>query len=196
MRYFSSLIVLIFIIALLSACGNDKQDIKKFSSQDNLSVEIAKDVEILYSDSAEVKVRITSPTLKRYKDQGETYDEFPDGLLVEFLDNKKRVTSWMKASYAVRKEAEKKIYIRGDQDQKYVVLYNKDNDELITDELIWDEGNEEIYTSRHVKINQPSIGDTSFGIGFRADEKFSKFEIQKFSALKNIEMIIDDIEDQ
>jgi len=194
MRYLS--ITLFVSITFLLACSNDKSDIKKFSSQENLSVEIAKDVEILYSDSAEVKVKITSPTLKRYKDQGETYDEFPDGLLVEFLDKNKRVTSWMKASYAVRKETEKKIFVRGDKDEKYVILYNKNNDVLKTDELVWDEGQEEIYTSRPVKIYQPSVGDTSFGFGFRADEKFSKFEIQKFSALKNVDKIIKDLEEQ
>ncbi len=165
------------------ACANDASELKSVLPGKDVKVEIAKDVIILYSDSAKVKVRITSPTLKRYELRGENFDEFPDGLLVEFLDDNKNVKSWLKADYAVRKDKDNKIYV-----QDNVNLYNKRNDQLLTDELIWDEQNEELYTSKPVKIAQPSIGDTSFGFGFRADQEFTRFEIQrKFSAIKNIE---------
>lgn len=175
---------LILLLFFLSSCAeNNRQSVSKISSSDDVTVEIAKDVEILYSDSAQIKVRIISPTLKRYRDQGEVYDEFPDGLNVEFMDNNQRVKSWLTAEYALRKENEKKIFI-----QNNVELYNKNKDELLTEELIWDEGNEEIYTNKLVKIRQPSRGDTSLGIGFRADQEFTEFEIsRKFSAIKNID---------
>lgn len=126
--------------------------------------------------------------MKRYKVKGESYDEFPDGLLVEFLDDNKRVKSWMEADYAVRKDREKKIYVENN-----VVLYNKRNDKLETEALVWDEDIEEIYTSRPVKISQPSRGDTSYGHGFRADQEFTRFEIKKkFSAIKNVEQLTSD----
>lgn len=127
--------------------------------------------------------------MKRYTLKNESYDEFPDGLLVEFLDNNKRVESWLEADYAIRKDKEKKIYVENN-----VVLYNKRNDKLETEALIWDEGLEEIYTSRPVKISQPERGDTSYGHGFRADQEFSRFEIKKkFSAIKNVEDFTKDI---
>ena len=148
-----------------------------------MKVEYASDVTILYSDSAEVQVRITSPLLKRYSARGQQFDEFPDGLLVEFLDSRKNPKSWLEADYAVRKELDQKIYV-----EKNVKLYNKNNDQLLTEELIWDEKNQELYTNKPVKIAQPSIGDTSFGFGFKADQEFTRFEIQrKFSAIKNID---------
>lgn len=178
MKYFFVPLILLFI-----ACSsNNKEEIKKIVSTNNASVEIAKDVEILYSDSAVVKVRIKSPTLKRYREQGESFDEFPDGLLVEFLDNNKRVKSWMKADYALKKENEKKIFVKDN-----VELYNHKKDKLLTDELIWDEANEEIYTYKYVKIIQPSKGDTSWGIRFRADQEFTRFEMDNYSAIKNVE---------
>jgi LPS export ABC transporter protein LptC len=171
------------MIGLLTSCKNDSIDIGKVIQKEDLSIEIAQDVIMLYSDSADVKVRIISPTLKRYKDGGETYDEFPDGLLVEFLDENGRVGSWLKADYAVRREVENKIFA-----QNNVELYNKQKDELFTDELIWDEANEEVYTSKIVKINRPAIGDTSMGIGLRADQEFTRFELTKnFSGIKNID---------
>jgi len=178
---------ILFLVSTFSvlSCNNDKLDIKKYRTKDSLSIEIAKNVEMLYSDSAKVRVIIKSPTLKRYTDAGETYDEFPDGLVVEFLDNNRNVSSWMKADYALRKQTEKKIFV-----QTNVELYNKQNDELLTDELIWDEDSEEIYTSKLVKINQPSVGDTSIGIGFKADQEFTRFEIKRnYSAIKNIDKL-------
>ena len=179
-----SILFLVTTFSVLS-CNNDKLDIKKYRTKDSLSIEIAKNVEMLYSDSAKVRVIIKSPTLKRYTDAGETYDEFPDGLVVEFLDNNRNVSSWMKADYALRKQTEKKIFV-----QTNVELYNKQNDELLTDELIWDEDSEEIYTSKLVKINQPSVGDTSIGIGFKADQEFTRFEIKRnYSAIKNIDKL-------
>ncbi|MDA8692937.1 LPS export ABC transporter periplasmic protein LptC [Saprospiraceae bacterium] len=182
--------LLLVIACIVVSCNNDKFDIKKYKTKDHFSVEIAKDVEMLYSDSAQVSVIIKSPTLKRYTDQGETYDEFPDGLLVEFLDDNLNVSSWMRADYAIRKQTEEKIFV-----QKNVKLFNKVDDELLTDELIWDEGAEEIYTSKLVKINQPSKGDTSIGIGFRADQEFTRFEIKRnYSAIKNIDKLTEDLE--
>ena len=171
------------------ACSNDIKDIRKVTSIPNIKVETATDVEILYSDSGIVKVRILSPTLKRYTEQKETYDEFPDGLIVEFIDKNKRVKSWLEADFAIRKENDKKIYV-----EKNVVLYNKRNDKLMTEELIWDEAAEEIYTNKPVKITQPSVGDTSFGIGFKADQEFTRFEIkQNFSGIKNSGDLFEDI---
>ena len=166
MRFFIFILSCIF----LWACSNDIKDIRKVTSIPNIKVETATDVEILYSDSGIVKVRILSPTLKRYTEQKETYDEFPDGLIVEFIDKNKRVKSWLEADFAIRKENDKKIYV-----EKNVVLYNKRNDKLMTEELIWDEAAEEIYTNKPVKITQPSVGDTSFGIGFKADQYLEIF---------------------
>lgn len=171
-----------FLVFLLSCSSNNKEEIKKIVSVNDSTVEIAKDVEILYSDSAVVKVRIKSPTLKIYREKGESFDEFPDGLLVEFLDKNKNVKSWMKADYALKKENEKKIFVKDN-----VELYNHKKDKLLTDELIWDEANEEIYTYKYVKIIQPSKGDTSWGIRFRADQEFTRFEMDNYSAIKNVE---------
>ena len=185
MKWLALIISLIFIIS----CTNDIKDIDNIITTKKTKAEVATNVEILYSDSAVVKVRILSPTMKRYTIKGESYDEFTDGLKVEFLDKNKRVTSWLVSDYALRKDREKKIYV-----EKNVVLYNKRNDKLETDELVWDEGAKEVYTSRPVKISQPTKGDTSFGYGFKADQEFTRFEIKrKFSAIKNVEELTKDL---
>lgn len=175
--------LLCIMVLLGSACTNDMKDINKIVQPSQYQEEKALDVEIIYSDSAVVKVRILSPVMKRYHHNGESYDEFPTGLTVEFLNENQRVSSWLEADYALRKDKERKIYV-----EKNVVLYNKRKDKLETEELVWDESSEEIYTNRFVKISQPSKGDTSVGYGFKADQEFSRFEIKRrFSAIKNVE---------
>jgi len=166
------------------------KDVNRMVAQQEFQVEKATNVVITYSDSAEVKVRIISPLLNRYNQKDASYDEFPEGLKVEFLSASKKVTSWLEADYALRKDKERKIYV-----EKNVVLYNKLNEKLETDELVWDEEAEEVYTSRPVKISQPAKGDTSFGYGFKADQEFTRFEIKrKFSAIKNVDELVSDLE--
>ncbi|MBT8233961.1 MAG: LPS export ABC transporter periplasmic protein LptC [Saprospiraceae bacterium] len=179
MRY----ILIAYCLFFLTACSNDISEVKKILPSNNLKVEVAENIEMLYSDSAKVRVRIISPKLNRYNTNLETYDEFPEGLLVEFLNENQQVTSWLEADYAVRKDKDSKIYVEDN-----VVLYNKRNEKLFTEELVWDEAKEEVYTNKAIKITQPEIGDTSFGFGFRADQEFTRFEINRsFSAIKTVD---------
>ena len=180
-----SLAFLFTICVLLSiaSCTNDLAEVKSISEPNDFSLEIGENIEMLYSDSAIVRVRILSPLLKRYTTRQESYDEFPNGLHVEFFKENQKVTSWLTADYAIRKDKDSKIYVENN-----VVLYNKRNEKLFTDELIWDEENEIIYTNKVVKIVQPALGDTSLGFGFRADQEFTRFEfLRSYSAIKNID---------
>lgn len=181
---------LILLLIITFSCGNTKEEIDSLFDDDILKTETAKNVEILYSDSAELQLKIISPTLIRRIDKQTPQEEFPDGLTVEFFGDNGKISSWLTAKYAIRKMDEKKIIVRND-----VVLYNKNNDKLDTNELIWDEANGELYTEKYVRISQPSRGDTIYGHGFRADEEFKRFKIRrKVSGLKNIEDFSDLLE--
>lgn len=167
----------------LPACSNSMKDVDQLFEEHELKVETAKDVELLYSDSAMVKVRITGPTLIRNLERKDANEEFPDGVHVEFFSGPQVINSWLDARYAVRDEKNNRIIARDS-----VVLYNKEKDKLETSELIWDEKNKQIYTDKFVRISQPAKGDTSYGYGFTANQNFTKFEIKrKFSAKMNFD---------
>lgn len=185
MRYFLILLILI----VYSACVNDMDEVRALTESPDFKEEIAKDVKIYYSDSALVKVIIKAPTLKRIADRSKIIDEFPDGLLVEFLDERQVVTSWLESDYAIKSSMESEVTVR-----ENVVFYNAQNDKLETSELIWNESTGEVYTDKFVKISQPLRRDTSYGFGFKTDEKFERFEIEKFQGIKNSEMIENQIE--
>lgn len=167
-------VFLLLTLLTFLACTNNVSDVDSLTQEYTVSVETAENVEILYSDSADVKVKITAPTLVKILDQREPRDEFPDGIHVDFFGPNKKVKSWLDAKSAVREERDGLVYAR-----KEVVLYNDKNEKLETPELIWDEKQQIIYTDKIVRITQPEKGDTSIGMGFIANQEFTRFEIKR-----------------
>lgn len=173
MKGFAFLLLLIFI-----SCSNDMDQINRLIDDKEVKMERATDVELIYSDSAVVKVKVLSPQLLRHLDRNNPIDEFPIGIHVKFYDDNQRVSSYLDARYALRLEKKKKIIVRDS-----VVFYNKKNEKLETSELIWDEANERISSEKFVRITRPEQGDTIMGYGIDANEDFTRFEIKrKFSS--------------
>ena len=80
-----SYIIFLLLFVVLSSCENDINEVNRLFSRDETLVETATGVELLYSDSALLKLRIVSPKLLRHLDKKDPYQEFPDGLTVEFF---------------------------------------------------------------------------------------------------------------
>lgn len=164
------------LLVSLFGCSNSKQEIQAMFPSKTAQAEWAYEGYILYSDSAQLKVRVDYDVLKKYKVSNEDVTEFPKGMFVTFFDLNGRPSSFLSAKYAIRKDRNKEMISRDS-----VVLYNQEGDKLETSELIWDEKNEQIYTDKYVRISQSMRGDTSYGYGFRAKQDFSTYEIGKFS---------------
>ena len=137
-------------------------------------VERGKNIRIVYSDSAVVKIVIHAPVMERYSDYNNSKDVFPKGILLEFLNENKIVYSWLKAETAIREERTQKITAKGN-----VIFYNDKNEKLETPELIWDERERIVYTDKLVRITQAEKGDTTYGFGFKANQEFTRFEIKQ-----------------
>jgi len=177
----------LIIFSLFLSCTNEVQDINALFTDQELLTEVATDVEILYSDSSYVRVKIEAPKMIRHLENKENVEEFPDGVNVTFYNEAGRAQSWLEANYAIRKEKEGKVYVKDD-----VLVYNKKDDKMRTLELIWDEKEKIIHTEKPVLIMQPSLGDTLFGFGVVANEDFSRFEIKKkMSAIKKFDGLLE-----
>lgn len=139
-----------------------------------INMENGKNIKMLYSDSAEVKVRITADSIVRYVDRANPHDVFPSGVFIEFLSPTGRPTSWLVADRAVRDEKKKKFIASGN-----VRFFNKKDEKLLSTELTWDEDESILYTEKLVAIVQPEKGDTTYGFGFESNEEFNIFEIKR-----------------
>jgi LPS export ABC transporter protein LptC len=169
--HFQSIIAVIVVFLAFQSCVEKVPDFTPLTKKRDYSVETATDVEVMYSDSARLRVRITGPVSKRYVYRYKVEEEFPDGVHVEFYDASGTMNGILDAKYALRMPADRKVIVRND-----VVFRNMKDEVLQTNELIWDERSKEIYTDRFVKITRPD--EVIYSRGFKTDERFETYELQ------------------
>ena len=169
--------IFIFCCSLLfTACENDLEEVNKFINKDDVSIEIANDVEIIYSDSAFVKVKIKSPLMKRYLTREDPHEQFPDGIDVVFFgDRSNKPQSHLTSKFATRREKKGEIVVRDS-----VVWWSEQGERLETEELIWNEKKRIVHTNRFVTIYKAD--EVINGFGFEANEEFTHWKIKSVDA--------------
>lgn len=155
---------------LVLACKESIKETRQVFTQDDLAVEVGKEVEILYSDSAVVRVRVLGPTLHNHSGRERPRQEFPEGIKMEFLLPDLSVRSVLTAKMATRYQEEGRIVARDS-----VVLTTIKQERLETEELSWDEKTSKIRTDKFVKVTQP--GEIIYGYGLEAEQDFSYWRI-------------------
>lgn len=166
-----ALSALFFLGLFLSSCRNELSSIQEVFPPEAMFIEDVKDFEMLYSDSARVRVRIRGPVMWRHLDEKNPRQEFPEGVEVEFFDPFFRVTSRLTSLYAVRLENENQIVVRDS-----VIWTGTNNERLETEELIWDENTKKVYTNKFVVVRRND--EIIWGHGFESDQEFSRSRVK------------------
>jgi LPS export ABC transporter protein LptC len=166
----SALAVFALAAVFWSACTDLKKETRQVFTQDDVAVEVGREVEILYSDSALVRVRVTGAVLHNFSGREKPRQEFPEGIRMEFLAPDLSVRSVLTAKMAIRYQDEGRITARDS-----VVLTTVKNEKLETEELIWDERIAKVRTDKFVKVTQP--GEIIYGFGLEAEQDFSYWRI-------------------
>ena len=161
-----------------ASCQTDIQTIKQVTSFKNLPGESMKEAEILYSDSAKVKMKLTAPQMDRYSGE-KPYIEMPQGMKMFFYNDSLKVNAWMKADYGIRYEKEGKM-----EAKRNVEVVNVKGDKLNTERLILDEPKDSIYTDAFVKITTKD--EVLWGNGLESNRDFSKYVIKNIKGIVNI----------
>jgi len=164
-----------FVIAILlsfTSCRNDLKDISRIQIPDTIAGQFITNGELYYSELGRTKVRIQSPVINNYE-TSEGFTELPEGFNAEFLDENMEVESTITAEYGIVFKKENLMRAR----RNVVVHSLKDNEQLNTEELIWDMNTKKIYTNEFVKMT--SADKILFGDGFEADENFENRTIKK-----------------
>jgi len=167
----SRLLYILSLLALLSCEQNDPADIEDLLSKLDDKVETAREVEIIYSDSARLRVTVTAPVMLNHLDNANPRQEFPEGLILDFYDENGVISSHLTAQYGIRYERKGEMVVRDS-----VVWYSEENEKLETEELIWDEKKQEVYTQKFVSIQQNN--QIIYGHGFTANQDFSNARIK------------------
>jgi LPS export ABC transporter protein LptC len=164
------------IASLFFSCSNDLKDIERIKLNEQPNIEQAKNVEILYSDSAIVRMRILAEEMRNIVDAKEPKREFPKGVLVDFFNENQGKSSQLSANYAEYMEKKKEIILRDS-----VVIWNFRNEQLETEELIWKERSNKIFSKKFVRITTPT--EIIEGYGFSSDMEFTNWEIDSVSGI-------------
>lgn len=168
-------IVVILFMAMLFSCKNDLKTIQDLDLQDTLPGEYIIDAEMVYSDSGHSKVLLISPRIISISEGDEPRIEFPDGLEITFFDDSLQAESRLTANFGVNYTDRGRMEARND-----VVVRNlKENEQLNTEHLIWDQQAKKIYSDVFVKIT--SEDKVLYGEGFESDENFRNRKIKKVS---------------
>ena len=126
------------------------------------------DVIFYYSDSAQVKVKGTTPHRKEY---AEGNQEFPKGLYLEFYDDEGKLESTIKSDKAYYNK-EKNEWLG----QENVIVENAESgQQLKTEELYWLPADKRLYTEKFVTIKRE--GEILRGRGLEATQDLSTYSI-------------------
>ncbi len=161
---------LFLIILFIASCGRDKNEIEYIIDEDQLNYEEALDVNMIYSDSAIIRVNITGPKMLRHLDKDNPRQEFPEGVKVMFYSPNRRSQSVLTAKHATRYDKTNQIHIKDS-----VVWLSNDGKKLETEELIWEERKERVFTNSFVIISKPD--EVVYGHGFEANQDFTEWTI-------------------
>jgi len=168
--FFSKSICAAIACMLFFSCKNEMEKISSFRQNDTIPVESALDIEYFYSENAVLKTKMTAQIMNRYE-VPESFVELPQGFMLEMFDSLGNITSSISAKWA-RKYEQKKIL-----EAKYNVVVTDyvENKTLNTNHLIWDEGQDKIYSDKFVKITTPD--KVIYGDGFESDQNFTNYRI-------------------
>ena len=171
---------LLISMLLISACENDINVIKELSAQELEKPEQrTENVDVIYSDSAKVKMRLEAPVVIEYNDTAKKatpYQVTPKGIKITFYNADKTQAGVMVADSAIQYTDTKitKFY-------KNVVCTFSTGEILKTEELIWDQGKKIIYSKKYVIITFPD-GGFNDGVDFMSDERLTNISFGQSKA--------------
>ena len=157
----------ILIILTLTACEVDLGGGQEVQVYEGPMVEL-EDVIFYYSDSAQVKVKGTTPHRMEFADGNQ---EFPKGLYLEFYDDEGKLESTIQADIAYYNK-EKNEWLG---QENVIVVNTESGQQLNTEELYWLPTEEKIYTEKFVTIKRE--GEILHGRGLEATQDLSTYSI-------------------
>jgi len=177
-----SIAILWVAMLFLFSCVNDVKEVQKVSAVEaqRTPMEVQKNIEYVYTDSARVTLRLTAPLAENYSQLEEPYLEFTEGLLVIFYNDEEQEDSRLSANHGIRYPNQQMWTVKGN-----VEVSNKEGEKLNTEHLVWDVKEEKIYSEDFVKIT--SGGTITTGEGFEANQDLSDYEIKNTTGIIKIE---------
>jgi LPS export ABC transporter protein LptC len=169
-------------LLLLAGCENDIERINLLTDETDAPTVQGVNIQVIYSDSAKVRVQILAPVYKQYPKAERPYMEFEKGMEVYFYDDSARIESEIRADYTIYYMDEGLWHATGN-----VVAQRFDNgDALYTDDLYWDQPKELIYSDTYTRVHNED--NTLYGKnGFRSNQNLTNWQLIGSSGTINVQ---------
>ena len=163
-------IICISILAFFFSC-EEKKEVQetKILFEGGDSAFVFKDVSLLYSENALLKLKLEASTQIRYDNQSQLY---PEGVYLELFDEEEVKITTLKADWAEYIHKSQKYTAKGNIVVKNLI----EKQQLETQVLHWDLKKEQIYTDDSIKILTKN--EQINGIGMSAKQDFSQYIIK------------------
>jgi len=175
-----SLTFLWSVIFAVSCQKNDLEQVNKISGGEDGPIEKGKNVEIIYTDSALLKAQVFAPLMEKYQKEDEAYLEMNEGLKARFYNKAGDVNSFVESNYGIRYINKQKTILR-----ENVEVVNKKGDSLNTEEMVWNEKNDKVYSQKHVRVKTED--EIIFAQGFESNIEFTEYKFYNIKGTVKVE---------
>lgn len=167
----NSTVISFALMVLFFSCGDNNEPVKLKEFDGKFPDESATDIHIIFSDAGVTSFELMAPVLNKY--MGDTaYLDCPNGITIYAYDEWGEKQSVLTADYAISME----VPPRMEASKNVVVKDLKKNETIETEQIIWDQHKQIIYSVMPVKQTKAD-GTVNYGDGFEADEHFTKYRV-------------------
>lgn len=169
----------------LFACEGNYKEIQQLSVSNLGPIAQGEGVNLKYTDSGKLVANLITPKLLDFSNYNFSFSEFPDGVEVQFW-NEKGEKSTVTSDYGIHFDKANLVDLRGN-----VMLVTSDSVILKANQLYWDQNNKWVFTDQPYQI---TFQDGSFneGSSFDSNEDFNTFISRKNSGVQYVDKTIDD----
>ena len=168
----------VFFFLLFSSCSNDPKEVETYVSIEDMPIEVMKEAELIYTEQGKIKVKIMAEKIERFLNQNPSV-YFSNGVLVHFYNDSANITSTLTAEQASIDDKNQQMMAKTN-----VELINQKEEKLNTEQLIWDEKSNLIFTKKSVSVSTKD--EVIFGDGFESNTDFSSYKITNVRGSINI----------
>lgn len=164
-------IVTVFTVTMFFSCKGNLGEIQKLTALSKKPVGVAKNFEMIYTDSTRVVAIISGPVHNDFSNRDFQFQEFPEGVKVDFFDEEKN-KSVITANYGIMYSSTNLVELVGN-----VVVETHEGKKLEAPQLYWDQKNEWIFTEKNYTFTSEDLKMTGIGIDF--NKSFTKVNSHK-----------------
>lgn len=173
MSWLKYIACLLTVLTLLPSCENKRSDIMAIKMPKVVPSQQGREVMMLYSDSAKLKVTLKAKRMLVFeKNVSEPFTVMPEGVFVSFYNEDEKLESTLRSNYAVHYERSRRMEAKYD-----VEVTNKNGERLNTEHLVWDENTKKITSDVFVKITRAK--EIIMGKGLESNQDFTNYKIKE-----------------